>query len=473
MKLCYWFCLFSVSFLAIGNVYGQYHGSDELQSGRLILSEREEVKIMNGWLEWKRENMLPEIMRGEGIDMWIVRNNEGPVYVSLLPVDHEGLVLSSPSFLVFHDRGGQSGVERLEGRFADLPGIIKERDPKKIGINMTDEGWHRGDGFTPADREKLERALGDEYVSRLGSAANVSMEWLTQKTPQELSVYRYVLRTARSIIAEAFSNDVIIPDVTTTEDLNWWMIHKYLEYDFLVVDHPSVWIMRSKEEIGKYPESAKFFEGRSRVGNGVNIVIRRGDLIGLDSGIKYLGINTDTKAYAYVLKEGETDAPAGLNEGLRKGNRVQDFFMKEWEEGRTGDEIARAAAEKAIAAGLRPRIYSHPISYFLKRYGRSGLYYSREHFFAGTSFNSQSRGRGGRGGRDTLDLRSPPSYYGSTSGDYPLHYNTITAFELSSSHVVPEWGNQDIEFRLEEDVMFTERGVEFLDDRQTEFHIIR
>jgi len=457
----------------MNGAYGQSYGSDEFQPERIILSEREEVKIMNGWLEWKQEYMLPEMMRGEGIDMWIVRNNEGPVYVSLLPADHEGLVLSSPSFLIFHDRGAQSGVERLEGRFANLPGIIKERDPKKIGINTTDEGWHRGDGFTPAEKEELERALGDEYASRLVSATDVSMEWLTTKTPQELSVYRYVLRTARSIIAEAFSNDVIIPDVTTTEDLNWWMVHKYLEYDFLVVDHPSIWVMRSKEEIAKYPESAKFFAGRDRIGNGVNIVIRRGDLIGLDSGIKYLGINTDTKAYAYVLKEGEVDAPEGLKEGLRKGNRVQDFFMKEWKEGLTGDEIARAAAEKATAAGLRPRIYSHPISYFLKRYGRSGLYYSREHFFAGTSFNSSSRGRGGRGERATHDLPSPPSYYGSTSGDYPLRYNTITALELSSSHVVPEWGNQDIEFRLEEDVMFTERGVEFLDDRQTEFHIIK
>lgn len=468
-----WCCLVSASVLTVSNVYGQYHGSDEFQLRVTILSEREEVKVMNGWLEWKREHMLPEMMRSEGIDMWIVRNNEGPVYVSLLPADYEGLVLSSPPFLIFHDRGPQAGVERLEGRFANLPRIIRERDPRKIGINVTDEGWHRGDGFTPDEKKDLEGILGDKYASRLVSATDVSMAWLTQKSPQELSAYRDVLKIARAIIARAFSNDVITPDVTTTEDLNWWMVHKHLEHDFLVVDHPTIGIMRSEEEIAKYPESAKFFEGRARIGNGVNIVIRRGDLISCDSGIKYLGINTDTKAYAYVLKEGETDAPEGLKEGLRKGNMVQDFFMKEWKEGLTGDEIAQAAAEKARAAGLRPRIYSHPISYFLKRYGRSGLYYSREHFFAGTSFNSSSRPRDGRGERNTHDLRSPPSYYGSTSGDYPLHYNTITAFELSSSHVVPEWGNQDINFALEEDVMFTERGVEFPDDRQTEFHIIR
>ncbi len=461
---------FVLMFLTVKSVNSKNSKSALFDAGKVILPEREEVKIMNQWLEWKRMHILPEIMRGERIDMWIIRNNEGPVYVSLIPADEEGMTLSTPPYLVFHDKGQKEGVECFGAKFEELPDVIKNRSPKKIGINMTDEGWHRGDGFTPADKEDLEKALGETYVSRLVSATNLSMEWLITKSPQELSVYRYVLRLARALIAEAFSNNVIIPDVTTTADLNWWLVHKYLEYDFLVVDHPTIGIMRSQEDIPKYPESAKFFEGRDRIGNGVNIVIRRGDIISLDSGIKYLGINTDTKAYAYVLKERETDVPEGLKEGLRRGNRVQDIFMSEWKVGRTGDEIARAAAKRAEAEGLRPRIYSHPISYFLKRYSPGGLYFSREHFFAGTSFDSHSRERRER---DPHDLHSPPRYYSSTSGDYPLRYNTITAFELSNNYVVPEWGDQDIEFRIEEDVMFTERGVEYLDDRQTEFHIIK
>lgn len=259
-----------------------------------------------------------------------------------------------------------------------------------------------------------------------------------------------------------------MPDVTTTADLNWWLVQTYLDNDFLVVDHPSVSIIRSDEEIRKYPGSAHFFEGRLRIGNGVDIVIRRGDLVGLDSGIKYLGLNTDTKAYAYVLAEGETGAPEGLKQGLRNGNRLQDIFISEWKEGDTGDEIARRAEKIAEEEGLRSRIYSHPISYFIKRYGRSGLYYTREHFFPGTSFNSHSRDPGSR---DPRDIR-PRSYYSISSGDYPLHYNTITSLELSNTSYIPEWG-RDIEYRLEENVVFSERGVEYLDARQSEFHIIR
>jgi hypothetical protein len=438
------------------------------QSIQEIIPERHRVKLMDSWLEWKREHVLPGIMRREGVDLWIVRNNEGPVYLSLLPTDAEGLVLSSPSFLIFYDTGSDNGVERLEGNFADLPNIIKERDPGTIGINVSDEGWRRGDGFSPSDREDLKKAFGRTYASRIVSAANISIEWLTTKAPQEISAYRYVARVARSIIAKALSNDVIVPDVTTTADLNWWLVQKYLDNDFLVVDHPSVSITRSDEEIRKYPESADCFEGRSRIGNGVDIVIRRGDLVGLDSGIKYLGLNTDTKAYAYVLKGGETDAPEGLKQGLRNGNRLQDIFTSAWKIGDTGDEIARRAAKIAEEEGLRPRIYSHPISYFIKRYGRSGLYRTREHFFPGTSFNSHRRDSGSR---DSHDLR-PRSYYSMSSGNYPLHYDTITSLELSNTSYISEWG-RDIEYRLEENVVFSDRGVEYLDARQSKLHIIR
>ncbi len=438
------------------------------QSAHEIIPERERVQIMDSWLKWKFEHVLPGIMRGEDIDLWIVRNNEGPVYLSLLSTDYEGLVLSTPSFLILHNQGPGKGVERLEGNYADLPEIIEERNPSAIGINISDEGWHRGDGFFPADVEDFKNDLGRKYASKIVSAANLSIEWLTTKSPQELNTYRYAVRVARSIIAKAFSNDVIIPDVTTTADLNWWLIQAYLDNDFLVVDHPSVSIIRSKDEIPKYSESAHYFEGRSRIGNGVDIIVRRGDLVGCDSGIKYMGINTDTKAYAYVLKDGETDAPEGLKQGLRNGNRVQDIFTEEWRAGQTGDEIARRAAKKAVGENLRSRIYSHPISYFLKRYGRSGLYFTREHFFPGTSFNSESRNTGTQ---DPHDVRGR-SYYSIRSGDYPLHYNTITSLELSNTTYIPEWG-RDIEYRLEENVMFTERGVEYLDARQSELHLIR
>ena len=89
-----------VSFLALaGSPAAQQFGKDSEN----ILSLRERAELMQKWWEWRRENVIPEIMREQGIDMWIVRddegelffNNESPVYVSLLPANYEGMTLAS------------------------------------------------------------------------------------------------------------------------------------------------------------------------------------------------------------------------------------------------------------------------------------------------------------------------------------------------------------------------------------------
>ena len=53
-----------------------------------ILSLRERAAIKNSWLTKRLETILPEIMKREGFDMWIViarEYNEDPVMMSLLP----------------------------------------------------------------------------------------------------------------------------------------------------------------------------------------------------------------------------------------------------------------------------------------------------------------------------------------------------------------------------------------------------
>ena len=68
-----------------------------------IIPMRQRVQIMERAWRWKKEHVLPMVMREQNIDMWIVRNNEadlyynneGPVYTSLLPANFEGLALPS------------------------------------------------------------------------------------------------------------------------------------------------------------------------------------------------------------------------------------------------------------------------------------------------------------------------------------------------------------------------------------------
>jgi hypothetical protein len=73
---------------------------------------------------------------------------------------------------------------------------------------------------------------------------------------------------------------------------------------------------------------------------------------------------------------------------------------------------------------------------------------------------------------------APPSASGtirpqSPRGDHKLRPDTAWSIELSAHHVVPEWGNQRIQFRTEEDAFFDGKSVRYIDGRQTQMILIR
>jgi hypothetical protein len=159
-----------------------------------------------------------------------------------------------------------------------------------------------------------------------------------------------------------------------------------------------------------------------------------------DFGITYLGLNTDTQHLAYVLKPGERDAPAGLKQGLAAANRLQDILTSEFETGRSGNAILAAARAKALSAGLKPSIYSHPIGYHGHGAGSSIGFWDNQ--------------------------RADPR------GERKLRPNTAWSIELNAKAAVPEWNGQEVEFRLEEDAWFDGTRVHYLDGRQSRFHLV-
>ncbi|UCC38955.1 MAG: aminopeptidase P family protein [Candidatus Aminicenantes bacterium] len=388
-------------------------------------------------------------MRREGIDMWLVINreyNEDPVYMSLVP--EPVMYARRTSILIFHDRGEELGVERLSGsyygmgewykstwndkrktQFESLADVIKKLNPKKIGINISPT-WAFGDGLTASLKEKLEKALGPEYSARFVSAENLCVGWLETRSPQELSVYRHICGIAHDIIAEFYSNKAITPDITTTEDVVWWIRQKITDLGLEAWFQPSISIQRHKKEAVKYSDRR---------------VIRRGDLLHCDVGIVYLGLCTDMQWRAYVCKIGEDDAPEGIKEALRRANKVAEIFMNEFRTGRTGSEITDLAMKKATEEELRPLIYSHPIG-----------------------FN-------GHGAGCPMDARPPER---APEGikmrmEYPLYPNTAYAIEFSSITSVPEWSNQDVRIAFEETGVYTEGGCKFIDGHQIKIYLIK
>jgi Xaa-Pro aminopeptidase len=413
--------------------------------GRLpaILTLREQSEMYNAWLTVRLERLLPELMRQEGFDMWLVicrENNEDPVFSSLVPFT--SMYASRTSILVFTDKGPE-GVERLSvsragiGQFyksawdpdridqwARLAEIIKERSPKKIGINESDT-FNYGDGITSTLKKKLVAALPAEYQSRIQSAERLAIRWLERRIADEMEVYPHIASIAHGIIAEAFSRTVITPGVTTTDDVVWYFRERSRQLGLTNWFHPTVDIQRPRDT--PYGQSN---------------VIHRGDLLHCDFGITYLKLCTDTQQVAYVLKDGETEAPKGLQAAFAKGNRLQDIHLAEMKAGLTGNAILAAALKRAKAEGLQGSIYTHPIGV----HGHA----------AGTVIGLWDKQDGVPG-----------------LGDFPLYEDTAHSIELNVRALVPEWGNIDVRIPLEQDILFRKSGPSWLDQRQTSLTVIR
>ena len=414
-----------------------------------ILSLHDRDALQNRWLAERFEKVLPEIMRREQIDMWVVicrEHNEDPVYTTLVP--HPSHFAWRLSMFVYFDRGPERGVERLvvnpygsgdlHKAFADvytpafepaqldpwqrLAKVIKERNPKKIAIDESPT-FAFADGLTANLKAQLVAALGPDYAPRLVSAERLAVGWLERRSAPELEFYPQIVALTHAIIAEAFSNKVITPGVTTIDDLVWWVRERMADWKLDTWFQPMFYITR--------PPSA----------GAPSRVVQRGDLLRCDIGLTYMGLNADVQQVAYVLRPGETDAPKGLKDALAKGNRLQDILAAEFKIGAKGNDVLASALARAKAEGLVPKIYSHPIGY-------------------------HGHAAGSRVGLPDMQDGVPGM------GDYPLYPGTCWAIELGVRVPVPEWG-MDVQMALEEDAAFTSAGVSFLDRRQTTFHLVK
>ena len=409
-----------------------------------ILSQRGRAKVIDRILKERLDTLLPQLMREQGIDMWVLVSREyfeDPVTASML--DAKSMHARRRTILVLFDPADGQPIERLTvsryglGNFFEsawdparqpdqwqaLADIVAARDPQSIAVNTSDLTAF-ADGMTHSQYRAMKAALAPKYRDRIVSGETLSLRWLESRSPTELEIYPGIVRIAHALIAEAFSRKVIEPGKTTAADVEWWYREKLSSVGLKAWFHPSVGIQR---------------EGSEGMLDG-DTVIRPGDLLWTDFGLTYLRLNTDTQHLAYVLKPGESAAPNGLTAGLRATNRVQDHLVAAFESGLSGNAILARARAAAIADGLEPSIYSHPI----------GLH--------------------GHGAGSAIGFWDNQN--GDPRGEYAVRADTAWSIELTSYSKVPEWGGQRVDFRAEEDAWFDGETVRYLDGRQTELTLI-
>jgi Xaa-Pro aminopeptidase len=407
---------------------------------------REQARIVNSLLKLRFERLLPEVMRETDFDMWLLLCNEDnpdPVFNTMVPFDTWTPILQ----IVVLARNADGAVDRLnlsrtnmrglyengwdpngkDDQWACLKRVVKERNPKRIGVNESEVMW-AADGLTATLRRKLEATLGARHASRLQSAEPLCIRWLETLIDEELVVYERAVSLGHYLIRDTFSSHAITPGVTTCEDLRYHYWQRAVDLGLRPSFLPFFNLVRSDSMKKQYDPA----DG----------VIRQGDLIHCDTGVEYLRLITDHQENAYILRTGEADAPEGLRAALREANRLQDIFAAEFQQGLTGNQILRNALTKARAAGIpNPKIYSHSLGHLLHEPGPLiGLPWEQE--------NTGPR------------------------GDVVLDHNTCFTMELSVRCPVPEWGGQEVTMACEQDIAFTRDGVRFLDGRQPELHLV-
>lgn len=417
-----------------------------------ILSMRQRAEVEDKLLDIRFQRVIPEIMRREGIDMWVLicrEYNEDPVVKTMLPATW--LSARRRTILVFHDKGGELGVERVAiarydvGRFFKgawiperepdqfkrLAREIIDRNPKKIALNYSVNYGH-ADGITHTEYELFKNALPTKFHDKIVSAERLAVAWLETRTPEEMMIYRQICRIAHEIIEEGLSEKVIHIGITTSKEVEWWYRERIAELKLETWFHPSVTIQRQD---GALQKDSNFSTRPDEV------TILAGDLVHVDFGITYLGLNTDTQQHLYVLKPTEKDAPEGLKNALKIANRLQDHLTNNFKTGKTGNEILRDALAQSKAEGINGTIYTHPI------------------------------GMHGHAAGPTIGMWDNQ---GDTkgAGDYPLYPNTAYSIELNAAVEVPEWNNKLVRIMLEEDGFFDGEKFWYIDGRQTKLWLL-
>ena len=420
-----------------------------LALGQQVLSLKERAVIVDQIQKDRLDNLLPQLMDDNGIDLWVLitrEYNEDPVVKTLLPPTW--LNARRQTILVFSKNKNTEGItsaaitrypfgklipsiwdkEKQPSQWQALADYIVSKNPKNIGIN-TSKAFALADGLVKTDYDALMRILPEAYKSKVVSAEQLAIGWIETRTAKEMELYEDLVAITHQIIAEAFSSKVITPGETTTDDVVWWLREKVLSLGLDTWFHPTVDVQRANEsDLYAFDSKSKFD------------IIQPGDLVHCDFGISYLSLNTDCQELAYVLKPGEKQAPDFLVDALAQGNRVQDIFTNNFKTGVSGNVILKKSLEQGRAEGLRPQIYTHPLG----TYGHS----------AGTTLGMWDSQNGV-----------------AVNGDYPLHPNTSYAIELNTSVYISEW-KKDIRVMLEEAGFFGADGFRYINKRQEKLLLI-
>ncbi|MDA1306866.1 MAG: M24 family metallopeptidase [Acidobacteria bacterium] len=414
----------------------------------------------NTELEWMlkadkmRQHLIPT-MRTHGVTLWVIMSRENAVDPAIELFGGSGITgwYGHRNAYLFYDRGGDAATAvettvlgtHLSGhlrRFYDTvqnygePGLkpllqqyVAERNPARIAINQSPT-ISMADGLTAELKEYLVDAIGPVFAARMVSSEPLLVDYVSVHTPEEDVVQERAAKATYEILRRAFSNEVITPGTTTLMDVHYWITAERKRHNFEFNFNASLGIQRFVDDAVVSLDDAD------------DPIIERGDVLHVDFGIRLAGLVTDQQKMAYVLRDGETEAPAGLLKAFADSQRGAELHAAELVPGRTGIDIKTRSEAAAQAEGIDLLVYSHVQGYWVHDAG-------------------------------TWTVFDWPERYGAHPRT-PLHPGVWFSLEFRTRTAVPEWNNQLVAMQREEDMIIPASGpARYTAGPQTELWIIK
>jgi hypothetical protein len=422
--------------------------------------------------------ILPQIMRGRDIDMWIHVMREA------IPDSFGAEDLGSTSgVFIFTDRGGDrierailgrrwgstqrergnsdyelidemgaydiigdpvfvqepvsSPMTEYDHRFTGLREFVAARDPQTIALNYQSElgPWpttRARDGISHTDYLLLTEEIGDTYASRLVSSEYLVMDYNISPVPTEVELLKGMRKEEVERVNKAFA-EVEVGEHTEEVDVTIFR---------------RMWTGESQ---------------RGRSAGWENSVVQGGDILAAPS----------QGMYAYVLRDGETEPPAEIKKIWAEYLKVKAIFIETIKSGLTPRQIIqdykRRFNEEEIIV-VEPQMHMvQPKNNF--------PFYSEGYDPDKTLISVDLHGKG-KGSRERkFDIYLGPrmgSYGPDWTFDVPLQPNHHFVLEYFFYMPSPAGEGQD-QYLLwwdHEQAIATESGVELLVPLQTELYLI-
>jgi Xaa-Pro aminopeptidase len=383
-----------------------------------------------------------QILKEQNIDMWLtfVRETSGvrDPALDLLVGPND---LTWPSALILN-RSGQKvaiignlekdAIQRL-GVFDEILGYdrsirdllretITRLDPQQIAVNTSRNNVH-ADGLTHAMHGiLLEYLAGTPYTDRLVSAEQVISALRGRKTPTEQARIRRAVEITDEIYQKTF--DFIRVGMSEIE-IGEYMHKLANEYGVGLA-----WPAENCPAVNSGPNSPVGHNGPT------DIKVERGHLLHFDFGVKYEEYCSDIQRVAYILRQGETEAPLEVQRGFITIRTAIEKSREAMKPGVTGNSIDVISREIVTDSGYPE--FPHALGHQL-----------------------------GRVAHDGGALLGP---LWEKYGDLPNQkLEAGQVFTIEPSLAVPGYGMMGIE----EDVVMTENGADYFTEPQKEIVLIK